>query len=101
MNLDRDQIKALVREVLIEILLSSHSSSTGMSEEWVDLKKAWTRLGYPSYQALHRDVQQGLFRQKKELRDRRKPGAKIARWQIDIVAAGKRLKEEPSKRRSV
>jgi hypothetical protein len=101
MTFDRDQIKAIVREILTEILLSTHSSSTGMSEEWVDLKKAWNRLGYPSYQSLHRDVQRGLFRQKKELRDRRKPGAKNARWQIDIVAAGKRLKEDPSKRRSV
>jgi hypothetical protein len=101
MNFDRNQIKALVREVLIEILISPSSPTTETSEQWVDLKKAWTILGYPSYQSLHRDVQRGLFRQKKELRDRRKPGAKNARWQIDIVAAGKRLKEDPTKRRSV
>jgi hypothetical protein len=101
MNLDRSQIKVLVQEVLIEILLSSSSLPTQTSEQWISLKKAWILMGYPSYQALHRDVKRGLFRKDKELRDRRKPGAKIARWQIDIVAAGKRLKEDPSKRRSV
>jgi len=96
----RDEIQSIVRETLIDLLCPG-SLSQNAAEQWMGLDKAWTPLGYPSYQALHRDVKQGLFRLGKELRDRRKPGAKIARWQIDITAAGRRLKQDPSKRRSV
>ena len=94
------EIRSIVREFLIE-LLSPGALSQDAGEQWLGLNKAWIPLGYPSYQALHRDVHGGLFRTGKELRDRRKPGAKIARWQIDIIAAGRRLKQDPSKRRSV
>lgn len=95
--MSRDEIKAIVREVLAEML----GLNNPVGEKWVNLREAWKPLGYPSYDALYKDVQAGLFRKGKELCDRRKPGARIARWQIDIAAARNRLRENPTKRRSV
>lgn len=94
--MDRAEVKAIVREVLREMLEPQPES-----DQWCDLPKAWQPLGYPSYDALYKDVQRGLFRQGKETRDRRKPGAKLARLQIDLAAARKRLQEDPAKRRGV
>jgi hypothetical protein len=94
---DRRELKQLVREVLIELLLEPQPESS----DWVDLPKAWQPLGYPSYDALYKDVQRGLFRQGKEVCDRRKPGAKLAKLQINLTAARKRLMEDPSKRRGL
>lgn len=100
--MNRDELKALIREVLSEMLAPVlGSNQPAPSERWIDLQSAWEQLGYPSYNALYKDVQFGLFREGKELCDRRKPGAKLARWQIDIIAARKRLRENPAKRRSV
>lgn len=96
--MDKAQIKAIVREVLIEMLVQPTPIE---SPQWVDLKRALQPLGYPSYDALYKDVQRGLFRQGKEVCDRRKPGAKKAQWQIDLTAARKRLQEDPAKRRGV
>lgn len=97
-----DEIRQIVREVLGEMMAPLFGvTPPKKSDEWVSLKAAWQPLGYPSYSALYKDVQSGLFRQGKELCDRRKPGAKIARLQIDLVAARKRLREDPSNRRSV
>lgn len=93
----RDEIKAIVREVLAEML----GISQPVAEQWVNLQEAWQQLGYPSYTALYKDVQAGLFRDGKELCDRRKPGARKARWQLDVIAARKRLREHPAKRRTV
>lgn len=95
--MDKSELKALIREVLIEMLQLAPVEQS----QWVDLTRAWQPLGYPSYDALYKDVQRGLFRQGKEVCDRRKPGAKIARLQIDLAAARKRLQEDPSKRRGV
>lgn len=98
--MNRDEMKALMRELLIEILTGATEQSDEASR-WTSLKEAWKPLGYPSYSALYKDVQGGLFRLGKELCDRRKPGAKIARLQIDLVSARKRLQQDPSKRRGV
>jgi hypothetical protein len=100
--LERDQIKQIVTEVLAELLAQTLAKTTEkQSERWIALDKAWEELGYPSYSALYKDVNAGVFRVGKELRDRRKPGAKIARYQINIAVANKRLMEDPSKRRAV
>lgn len=101
--MDRDELKQIVREVVWEMVAATMgvTQPESTTEQWVSLKSAWKPLGYPSYDALYKDVQSGLFRQGKELCDRRKPGARIARLQIDLVAARKRLRENPAKRRGV
>jgi hypothetical protein len=99
--MEREQLKNLIREVLAEVLSPIVGNQPEPTEQWVPLTNAWRSMGYPSYDALYADVQAGLFRVGKEVRDRRKAGAKIARYQIDVVAAGKRLKQNPSMRRAV
>jgi hypothetical protein len=86
--------------MLLEIFspLVVHESKQ-LEEQWVNLRDAWEPLGYPSYTALYRAIQSGLLREGKEVCDRRKPGAMIARWQIDLVAARKRLRQHPAQRR--
>jgi hypothetical protein len=99
---NREEIKGIVREVLLEMVAPFiNLEQPEPKERWMDLKDAWEPLGYPSYNALYRAVQAGLLREGKEVCDRRKPGAMIARWQVDIVAARKRLLEDPSRRRGV
>jgi hypothetical protein len=100
--MQKEQIKTVVREVLIELLAPLlHIEQPEPLEDWVDLQNAWQPLGYPSYNALYKAVQSGLLREGKEVCDRRKPGAKISRLQVDLVAARKRLRQDPSKRRGV
>ncbi len=98
---NHDEIEAIVRKVVAEMFAPLLGTQPEPAEQWVSLTKAWKPLGYPSYDALYADVHSGLLRMGKEVCDRRKPGAKIARLQIDIVAARKRLKEDPSRRRAV
>lgn len=98
-----EDIRAIVREEFIKILstLGSATLESAKPDRWVALKEAVEPLGYPSYPALHKDVQAGVFRMGKEVRDRRKPGAKIARLQINLPRAHKRLSEDPANRRVV
>jgi hypothetical protein len=96
---NREEVKAIVREVLAEML--GVSAGENQAAGWVSLKDAVAPLGYPSYKALHKDVAAGIFRMGKELRDRRKPGAKVARLQINLERAQKRLMEDPANRRAV
>jgi hypothetical protein len=98
---NREELKGIVRELLAEMFAPIVGNQPEPTEQWVPLQQAWQPLGYPSYDALYSDVHSGLFRQGKEVCDRRKPGAKIAKHQIDIVAARKRLKENPAMRRAV
>ena len=51
----KDEIQSIVRETLIDLLCPG-SLSQNAAEQWMGLDKAWTPLGYPSYQALHKDV---------------------------------------------
>jgi hypothetical protein len=95
---ERSEIKEIVQEVLAEMLgMSGQQNQAG----WVSLKDAVSPLGYPTYKALHKDLSAGVFRIGKEVRDRRKPGAKVARLQINIEAAQRRLGEDPANRRSI
>ncbi|MEM6451032.1 MAG: hypothetical protein AAF703_12020 [Cyanobacteria bacterium P01_D01_bin.105] len=97
------QLSALVNQAVAEIFGSSirTRSTVAHRDKWISLSQAWEPLGYPSYNSLYKDIHSGLFRKGKEVRDRRKPGARIARWQINLAAAEKRLLEEPAKRRAV
>lgn len=98
-----EEVRQIARSEILKLLseMTAAASTPQTDSQWIGLKKAWKPLGYPSYDALYKDVEAGLFRSGKELCDRRKPGAKIARWQIDLVAARKRLAEDPSKRRRI
>jgi hypothetical protein len=98
LDYDRGDLKVLIQEVLAEMLgMSDQKNQAG----WVALKDAVPILGYPSYKALHKDVDAGLLRRGTEVRDRRKPGAKLARLQINIELAQRRLGESPANRRSI
>jgi hypothetical protein len=99
--MSHDEIEAIVRRVVTEMFAPIVGNQPEPTEQWVSLRQAWKTLGYPSYDALYSDVHSGLFRQGKEVCDRRKPEAKIAKHQIDIVAARKRLKQDPAMRRAV
>ncbi|MBD1856592.1 MULTISPECIES: hypothetical protein [Leptolyngbya] len=91
----RKLAREAVREVMIEMLGGVQPNTP---DQWIDLEDAWEKLGYPSYSALYKTVQSGLFREGKEVRDRRKPGAKNAKWQINIELANKRLMQAGEKR---
>jgi hypothetical protein len=94
----RDELKVAIREVMAEMLgISTGQQQTG----WVALKDAVIPLGYPSYKAIHKDIASGMFRMGQEIRDRRKPGAKLARLQINLEKAQKRLTEHHANRRAV
>lgn len=102
MNQNEIQIKKIVLEVLRDLILaSSPEYDSTVPDKWVDLKKAWKILGYPSYGALYKAISSGLLRQGIEVRDRRTPGARIARWQVNLAAVQKRLKSDPATRRVV
>ena len=94
-----DEVRAIVREELQRIFVGSTEPTA--PDRWVSLKDAVVSLGYPSYGAIHKDVRAGVFRMGKEIRDRRKPGAKQARLQINVQRAQKRLLEDPANRRAV
>jgi hypothetical protein len=98
--MSHDDIRKIVRDELIKMFASLTTEPT-TPNRWVALKDAVVPLGYPSYSALHKDVSAGVFRMGDEIRDRRKPGAKIARLQINLQQAQKRLSEDPSIRRGV
>lgn len=95
--MNEQEIRAIVRAEIISIFTGQSSAEAGFT----DIRKAWEPLGYPSYNAIYKDVKAGLLRPGKEVFDRRKPGAKLARWVVDIEAAKKRLREDPNRRRSV
>lgn len=97
MEINKTELKLLIKECLFEILAGDSSPP----QDWVSLQEAWRPLGYPSYDALYKAVSDGLFREGKELRDRRRTGAQKARWQINLAAAQRRLLEDPSNRRAV
>lgn len=95
----RSEIKELMRELMPEVLIELLGGvQQNTSDQWIDLEDAWEKLGYPSYNALYKTVQSGLFREGKEVRDRRKPGAKLAKWQINVALANKRLTQAGEKR---
>ena len=99
--MSHDEIRAIVREEFARMFSMMLQPSDPKADQWVGLKDAWKPLGYPSHTAIYKDLQAGVLRVGKEVRDRRKPGAKIARYQVNITAANKRLSEDPAKRRSV
>ncbi|MGG6297840.1 hypothetical protein ACQ4M4_25890 [Leptolyngbya sp. AN02str] len=96
--MNEERVREIVREVLIEMIAPGLQPS---DDGWQDATTAWEVLGYPSYDALYKDIQAGLLRQGKEVFDRRKPGARKARWTVDVAAAKRRLAENPENRRGI
>jgi hypothetical protein len=48
--MERDEVKAIVREVLAEMLGAAIAPSDA---RWVGLQSAWRELGYPSFDTPH------------------------------------------------
>ena len=70
-------------------------------EEWVDANEAAKLLGFPSSKGLYEAIASGLFRQGKEVRDRRLPGRKKPRYQFHVPSCNKRLDQQPEKRKVI
>lgn len=91
------RVKQELRE-LLGIALSP-AQDAQPSSDWVDVNVAREQLGYPSNDALYRDVRDGLFRSGKEVRDRRRKGSVKPRYQFNLPACHSRLATDPSRRR--
>ncbi|MDB9529078.1 hypothetical protein PN498_24000 [Oscillatoria sp. CS-180] len=90
-------VEIKVRQVLAEML----GVATQPEPSVLSLKNAVLRLGYQSERQLYKDIESGLLRVGIEIEDRRRPGAKKARYFIDIPAARKRLASAPEKRKGL
>jgi hypothetical protein len=96
------QLKAAVREVLAEMLGVGNSPPADTSRrQWYDTDPAYELLGLDTAEQLRDAVRSGLFRIGHEVRDRRKPNARLPRYQFHIEKCQKRLSERPEKRWSV
>lgn len=94
-------VEAKVRVVLAQLLGPLITQQPQPQAEWLDLKDAFALLGFPSQKALRDAIRDGLLRQGHEVRDRRKPGAQNARYQVNVELSQKRLNAQPDKRRPV
>ncbi len=93
-------VEVKVRMVLSD-LLGPLVAPRQSQAEWLDLKDAFPLLGFPSVKALRDAIRDGLLRPGHEVRDRRKNGAKNARWQVNIALSQQRLNLPADKRRPI
>ena len=91
------QLKQAVRDVLAELLLGMQPT-TPANRQWYDTDPAYQMLGFDHPNQLREAVRGGLLRLGHEVRDRRKPNAKIARYQFHLEKCQKRLSEKPERR---
>jgi hypothetical protein len=94
-------VELKVRQTLAQLLGPLVSQQPQPQAEWLDLKDAFALLGLPSVKALRDAIRDGLLRTGHEVRDRRKPGAKHARYQVNLALSQVRLNSTPNKRRPV
>lgn len=92
------QLKEAVREILSE-MLGVERTTLNKTRRFYPTTDACKQLGYDNPSQLYDAVATGLFRLGKEVQDRRKPKAKLARYYFDIDACQSRLKELPEKRK--
>ncbi len=92
------QLKQAVREVLIEMLGLSDLNPVNSTRQWYDTDPAYQLLGLNDAEQLREAVRSGLLRMGHEVRDRRKPQAKLPRYQFHIEKCQKRLSERPERR---
>lgn len=91
----KPHLKELVREILREII-SQPTAPVGLLEP----RDAIAHLGYRTTDQLYDDITAGLLRHGVEVHDRRRPGARKARWVVDVDACLRRFAEDPEKRRA-
>ena len=94
------QLRAAVKEVLAEMLGMNHAAPAS-NRQWYDTDPAYKLLGFDKAEQLREAVRSGLLRVGHEVRDRRKPQARIPRYQFHIERCQKRLSQRPEKRWSV
>jgi hypothetical protein len=92
------QLKQAVREVLAEMLGIPPTTPAHSTRQWYDTDPAYHLLGLDDPEQLRDGVRSGLFRLGHEVRDRRKPQAKLPRYQFHIEKCQQRLAERPERR---
>jgi hypothetical protein len=92
------QLKQAVREVLAEMLGVNNSGSASSQRQWYDTDPAYELLDLDNAEQLREAVRSGLLRVGHEVRDRRKPNARLPRYQFHLDKCRKRLSERPEKR---
>lgn len=96
------QLKQWLAETLMGMAenLGARSQKSLGRREWFDTAEAADLLGYDDPRQLRQAVSSGLFRIGIEVRDKRKPNGRKARWQFHVEHCHKRLKERPEKRQA-
>ena len=92
------QLKQAVREVLAEMLGMAIQPQISPLRQWYDTDPAYQLLGLDEAEQLREAVRSGLLRVGHEVRDRRKPQAKLPRYQFHIEKCQQRLAERPEQR---
>ncbi|PSB15975.1 hypothetical protein C7B61_00960 [filamentous cyanobacterium CCP1] len=93
-----NELKQAVREVLAEMLGLDAISQASALRQWYDTDPAYQLLGLDDAEQLREAVRSQLLRLGHEVRDRRKPNAKLPRYQFHIEKCQKRLSERPERR---
>lgn len=97
--ISEQQLKQAVREVLAEMLGVSSEQPASGQRQWYDTNSAYALLGLDTAEQLREAVRSGLLRVGQEVRDRRKPQAKLPRYQFHIEKCQKRLSDKPERRK--
>lgn len=95
-----NQFKQTMREILIEFF-GEMQEQIQDQRQWYDTDPAYKLLGLNDSEQLRSAVRCGLLRIGHEVRDRRKPKAKLPRYQFHIEKCQKRLLERPEQRKKV
>lgn len=93
-----NELKQAVRDVLVEMLGIGTPLQVNVQRLWYDTSSAYELLGLNDAEQLREAVRSGLLRLGHEVRDRRKPKAKLPRYQFHIEKCQKRLSERPERR---
>ncbi|MDJ0689209.1 MAG: hypothetical protein QNJ41_11925 [Xenococcaceae cyanobacterium MO_188.B32] len=94
---DREEIKQIVVEVLLEMLSGRHAPKTP-DIEYLPTSAMTKFLGYTDNNQLYRLIQSGVLRIGQEVQDRRAPTSSKADYYFNKQACLKRLNEKPEKR---
>jgi hypothetical protein len=92
------ELKDAVREVLAEMLGFQQGAQSQGNRQWYDTDPAYQLLDLDNAEQLRDAVRSGLLRVGHEVRDRRKPNARLPRYQFHIDKCLQRLSERPEKR---